>query len=298
MNGMPSMNKQIGTGPKKVRGMAKASLDLIDRMAAIIEDVEPITGRGVGYKLFVAGLIPSMSTNDMKRVYRLLKEAREQGMIPWEWIVDEGRAIERRPSWNDPDHFARSASHQYRRDFWSQQPRRCLVISEKGTVRGILKPVLDELGVGFMAVHGFSSATAVHDLATDDDGRLLIVLYVGDYDPSGLFMSEHDLPNRLAEYGGDHVTVRRIALTRDQLRGLPSFPATDKRNDPRYEWFTKNFGKQCWEIDALDPNALRDRVEAHIRACISDRDAWDRCEQINKAESKSLRTVMRKWASG
>jgi hypothetical protein len=278
--------------------MAKESLDLIERMAAIIEEVQPITGRGVGYKLFVLGLIPSMSTNDMKRVYRLLKEAREQRMIPWEWIVDEGRAIERRPSWNDPDEFARAASQGYRRDFWSQQPLRCLVISEKGTVRGILKPVLDEYGVGFLPVHGFSSATAVHDLATSDDGSLLIVLYVGDYDPSGLFMSEHDLPTRLAEYGGQHVTVRRIALTRDQLRGLPSFPATDKRKDPRYEWFTKNFGKRCWEIDALDPNALRNRVETHIRACISDRDAWDRCEQINKAESESLRTVMRKWARG
>jgi hypothetical protein len=111
-------------------------------------------------------------------------------------------------------------------------------------------------------------------------------------------MSEHDLPTRLAEYGGQHVTVRRIALTRDQLRGLPSFPATDKRKDPRYEWFTKNFGKRCWEIDALDPNALRNRVRTHIRACISDRDAWDRCEQINKAERESLRTVMRKWARG
>jgi hypothetical protein len=278
--------------------MAKASLDLIERMAAIIEEVEPITGRGVGYKLFVLGLIPSMSTNDMKRVYRLLKEAREQDMIPWRWIVDEGRAIERRPSWDDPDDFARAASQGYRRDFWSQQPLRCLVISEKGTVRGILKPVLDEYGVGFLPVHGFSSATAVHDLATDFDGRLLSVLYVGDYDPSGLFMSEHDLPNRLAEYGGQHVTIRRIALTRDQLRGLPSFPATDKRKDPRYEWFTKNFGKRCWEIDALDPNVLRDCVEKHILACIYDRDAWDRCEQINKAESESLRTVMRKWARG
>ena len=33
----------------------------------------------------------------------------------------------------------------------------------------------------------------------------LIVLYVGDFDPSGMFMSEEDLPTRLAEYDGDHV---------------------------------------------------------------------------------------------
>ena len=50
-------------------------------MAAIAEDTKPITGRGIGYKLFMSRLIASMSTADMKRVYRLLKEACERGMI-------------------------------------------------------------------------------------------------------------------------------------------------------------------------------------------------------------------------
>ena len=35
----------------------------------------------------------------------------------------------------------------------------------------------------------------------------LIILYVGDYDPSGMFMSEEDLPNRFAKYDGDHVNA-------------------------------------------------------------------------------------------
>ena len=86
--------------------------------------------------------------------------------------------------------------------------------SEKGTVRGVLAPVLDHYAVGFRAVHGFSSATTVHDVAEDDDGRPLIVLYVGDLDPSGMFMSEEDLPARFDKYDGDHVALKRIALTR------------------------------------------------------------------------------------
>ena len=60
------------------------------------------------------------------------------------------------------------------------------------------------------------------NIAEDDDGRELIALYVGDFDPSGMFMSEEDLPKHLAEYGGSHITVQRIALLRPQLRGLPS----------------------------------------------------------------------------
>ena len=36
-----------------------------------------------------------------------------------------------------------------------------MVWSEKGTVRGVLQPVLDDYAVGFRVMHGFSSATTV-----------------------------------------------------------------------------------------------------------------------------------------
>jgi hypothetical protein len=234
-------------------------------MHEIAEAAQPITGRGVGYKLFTAGLIPSMATPDMQSVYRLLKEARERDIIPWEWIVDETREVEKTPTWKDPAAYIRAVKRSYRRDFWQHQPNRVMVVSEKGTVRGLIRPVTDECGVGFLPVHGFSSATAAHDLALDSDGRTLIILYVGDYDPSGMFMSEEDLPNRIERYGGDHVLIRRIALTADDLDGLPSFPASDKRKDPRHKWFVRNYGKRCWELDAMDPNDLRDRVEEAIK---------------------------------
>jgi len=98
--------EQIETRFKKGRGMARASLELIEAMRVEAEAAQPITGRGIGYKLFVRGLIPSMGQSDMQKVYRLLKEARERGMIPWEWIVDETRELERVPSWNDPSDYA------------------------------------------------------------------------------------------------------------------------------------------------------------------------------------------------
>jgi hypothetical protein len=151
---------------------------------------------------------------------------------------------------------AEATSRSYRRDFWNQQPVRYEVWSEKGTVRGVLAPVLDEYAVGFRVMHGFASATAVYDVAQDDDGRPLIVLYVGDYDPSGMFMSVHDLPDRLEKYDGGHVELRRIALKREQTADLLSFPASDKKGDKRHSWFVRNFGARCWELDAMDPNDL------------------------------------------
>ena len=164
--------------------MAQRSLDLIEAMHAVTRAAQPITGRGVGYKLFIKGLTASMARSEMARVYRLLLTAREQDIIPWDWIVDETREFERVSTWDDPEQYARCVATSYRRDFWNQQPLRVEVWSEKGTVRGVLQPVLDTYAVGFRVMHGFSSGTVVHDIAEDDDGRPLIALYVGDFDPS------------------------------------------------------------------------------------------------------------------
>jgi hypothetical protein len=289
------MSEQFQTGLKKPgRGMARASLDLIAAMYAIAKDTQPITGRGVGYKLFTAGLIPSMAVNEMQKVYRLLRIAREQGDIPWSWIVDETRELERVGTWDDPEHYARTVARAYRRDFWNQQPRRVEVWSEKGTIRGVLKPVLDRYAVGFRVMHGFTSATAVNEVAEDSDGRYLNVLYVGDLDPSGLFMSERDLPQRIAEYGGNHVEFSRIALTLDQTAGLPSFLASAKHKDPRYRWFVDHHGTRYWEIDAMDPRDLRECVEEAIKELIEPI-AWARCETVNAAELESLQTILSNW---
>jgi hypothetical protein len=286
---------ETGSKIRRGRGMAQESLELIIAMRKEAAAAQPITGRGVGYKLFARGLTPSMEKNVMQRVYRLLKQAREQGTIPWEWIVDETRSLERKPSWDDPRDFFDSVMPQYRRNRWDQQPTRVEVWSEKGTVRGVLAPVLNAYGVGFRVMHGFSGATTVHDVAEDDDGRELIALYVGDLDPSGMFMSECDLPKRLEKYGGTHVTVKRVALVREHVRGLLSFPASDKRDDPRYRWFVENHGAKCWELDAMDPNDLRALVQEAVEDEICDRDAWDRCKRVELAERESMTNFVRRW---
>jgi hypothetical protein len=180
------MTEYSGTSTKKGRGQAQRSLALIKAMYEIAAATQPITGRGIGYKLFTQKLIPSMSRKSMRVVYRLLKEAREEGTIAWAWVVDETRSAERVATWADPEAYSRTVANSYRRDFWNLQPIRVEIWSEKGTVRGVLQPVLSEYQVTFRALHVFNSATQVWDISQDDDGRDLIALYVGDYDPSGM----------------------------------------------------------------------------------------------------------------
>jgi hypothetical protein len=288
------------TSTKKGRGRAQRSLDLMKAMYEIAEESQPITGRGVGYKLFSLNLIQSMSKNDMQGVYRLLKEAREEGKIPWEWIVDETRTLEQVPTWDDPAQYMVAVARSYRRHFWQQQPERVEVWSEKGTVRGVLQPVLDDYGVGFRVMHGFGSATTINDVCESDSGTPLTILYIGDFDPSGLYMSECDIPERLSRYGGDHISIRRIALLRSDCLVLgrqPAFNVKEKSKDPRAPWFRKTYGQLCWELDAMDPNDLRSRVEQEINNHIEPV-AWERCRVVDGAERESMRSFLDKWNQG
>ena len=46
------MGEQIEASSKKGRGRGKNTLALIEAMKKIAEETHPITGRGIGYKLF------------------------------------------------------------------------------------------------------------------------------------------------------------------------------------------------------------------------------------------------------
>ena len=257
------------------RGLAQKTLDLRDLCHAILEEIHPATVRAVCYRLFVAKAIPDMSTNSTKKISRILTRAREDGFIPWDRIVDETRSLERVSQWDDPADFAESVKRAYRRDLWAQQPQRVEIWSEKGTMRGTLGPVLDEYGVGFRVMHGFGSATVMNDIAetTAASPAPLRVFYIGDWDPSGMHMSNIDIPKRLTAYGA-RVVMSRLALTANDLRrpdlATTSFPASDKRKDPRYSWFSSTIGQHCWEVDALSPVVIRDRVRDAIEGMI-----WD-----------------------
>jgi hypothetical protein len=260
--------------------------------------IQPASIRANAYQQFVLGLTPSMAKTVTNQVSRLLTDMREQGDMPWSWIVDENRTVERTPSWDDPADYSQAVKDSWRRDRWAQQDVRVEVWSEKGTIRGTLGPILREYGVGFRVMHGYTSATVVHDVALQSrqDRRPLIALYTGDFDPSGLHMSVVDLPGRLAEYRAHDVTLRRIALTNEDVAdpALPWFSADTKQTDTRYRWFVPRYGRRCWELDALDPNVLRARVEAAIREYI-EWDAWERCAKAEAAERSTLGEFMDAW---
>jgi hypothetical protein len=288
------------------RGLSAKSNDLIYRAQEILEGIQPATVRAVCYRLFSEGFISSMEKRNTDKVSGLLVRARETGLIPWEHIVDNTRAPRRAQVFSAPSAFAATVKHAFRLDPWEQQDVRIQVWSEKDTVSGTLAPVLTRYAVDFRVNRGFASATVINDVVNEvldaNDPRPVVALYVGDYDPSGLYMSEVDLPRRLEEYGYglvDRFELRRVALVEADLDDLPdlSFPVADKAGDSRFAWYCRTTRQdRAWELDAMDPNLLRRRVEDAVLDHV-DVEAWERVERGEQAQRQSLQAVMDGWAA-
>lgn len=272
------------------RGKGKATLELEQAILAIVEERAPINVRGIAYQLFTQELIPSMATKETARVSRITTEMRESGELDWRQIVDGSREVSRVSQWDSPTDLIRSAMDQYRKDRWLEQDVVIEVWSEKATVAGILAPVLDEWGVTFRVMKGWGSFTAVKSAAEDTveayfAGKQFKIVYVGDWDPSGLYMSEVDLPSRLNRYGATG-QFERIAILEEDHH-LPKFSALTKTKDKRFQWFSDRYGYDCWELDALDPNELRRRVDEQIRTSIN-LPLWERSAVAEQAEKESM----------
>jgi hypothetical protein len=279
------------------RGKAAKTIALVRACQEILREIQPASVRAVCYQLFVRKLLASMAKNETNKVSTQLTWAREQGYLPWDWIVDESRATEYAGTDASPEAFFASLQDCYRKDRWAFQPRRVEVWSEKGTVRGTLAPVLHEYGIDFRVLHGYGSATVVHQAAAQSRqlAQPLLVFYVGDWDPSGLHMSEEDLPSRLERYGG-YIELRRVALDHLDIRDpdLPGFAAADKVKDPRHGWFVANHGHRCWELDALNPAVLRARVEDAILEVI-DWPTWEQAARVDEEERQSVNAFLASW---
>ena len=296
------LEEQIQTSgelPRR-RGKADRTVELEAAIVRIVDERNPITVRGVCYALFTMGLIPDMSVNSTGKISRVMTDMRERDDLDWTLIVDGSRAVDRVSLWSDPASIIRAAVKGYRRNNWQDQPTLVEVWSEKSTVQGVLAPVLEDLGVTFRVMKGFGSFTAVRQAAEDSldlpDDRDAVALYVGDWDPSGLYMSEMDLPRRLERYGSQW-SFERIAIVHCDLANLPHFDTATKAGDVRLKWYLANTTadpRKSWELDAMDPNGLRQRVRGAIEGYM-DMDAWDRALAIEAVEKETMLDFHKAW---
>jgi hypothetical protein len=86
-----------------------------------------------------------------------------------------------------------------------------------------------------------------------------LVLYFGDYGPEGLDIFR-DIAEKLP------CTVKRIAVTKEQVEEYGLTPSFAKATSTRYKGYVDKHGEEVWELDALPPDVLRELVRSSFEA--------------------------------
>lgn len=258
-----------------------ATLDLIETMNGIVTEYIKqgfrLTVRQLYYQLVARDVVPN-TERSYKRITNTANDARVAGLMDWEAIEDRTRAFVRRQRWDSGAQILDSAARSYHMDMWTSQPVRVFCIIEKEALVGVLEPTCRELDVPVLAARGYPSATVLREFAQEDiipsvDGQDIVILHLGDHDPSGMDMTR-DLTERLEMFSRSNIELVRIALNMDQIRERNPPPNPAKTTDSRFQAYRDLFGDESWELDALPPAYLVGLVKDEIEARI-DGDAWE-----------------------
>lgn len=287
--------------PTKRRRRTKVEMEAFrTALLEIVEQVQPCSVRQVYY--VGIGRLYGKGDAEYDSVVRELGILRERGDLPWEWISDHTR-LRRIDTMYDSvqDALARTAEH-YRRDLWSLQPRRVEVWCESDSIGGVLAAVTRPLGIALLAARGQSSKTFVRDSAEEYRriGKPVTVLYVGDWDPSGLAI-DRSVKERLDRYTEDAVEIdfRRIAVTSEQIRELDLTAHAINDRDTSARRFAETCAEEALpveavEVEAIPPNVLRSLLEGEIYGLVEDPDTWN----ATLAAEESERALFGELAGG
>ena len=257
--------------------------EIVRLVNQILEQYQEATIRQIYYRLVSP---PYQYMENNRSMYcsfdKKLTQARERGDVDWRKIVDHTRSaiVPRAPS---PDTSAfmdslknvlRSHHENYHVDKWDRQRYKVTVFVEKDALARIVSEVATPYQVPVIPGRGFNSFTQLMGQAEtfENVDKTIILLYFGDFDPSGLDIDRSAL-ERLKQYcPGADIHMLRRALTEDDISSLPPNPT--KASDSRAPKYVAKYGNQCWELDALPPDQLRARVLNSITELI-DLSKWD-----------------------
>lgn len=258
-----------------------------------------LTLRALHYRLVAAGM-----TNDIqhyKKVVNAMIEARWKGSVNFDAFMDHERETIGATDYTrtDPDSSADMAKRQiklwatsYRKNRWENQRFYPEVFIEKKALQGVFQEPCRRWDVALNPCKGYPSITFLHDAKNrfeeaQDQGKTPVILYFGDYDPSG-----EDIPRSIEENldrMGCWVEVRRFALMENQVIawGLP--PAPTKLTDTRSgNWD----GLGQVELDAVEPKKIQELCNDAIES-VFDHDHHEDLKAQEAVEIQQFRKIIR-----
>ena len=278
------------------------TLALIEHANAIIGEYEAngfvLTLRQLFYQLVSRSLIANKQA-EYKKLGVTIKNARRTGLIDWEAIEDRTRSVRRSASWDNPSDIVSAVAEQYREDLWLGQDFRPECWIEKDALLGVIEDVCNEFRLPYFACRGNNSEFEQYKAGKRFEAHLAngltpVVLHLGDHDPNGLDMTR-DNRDRLAMFARQGVEVRRLALNMDQIERYRPPPNPAKETDTRYPAYAKQFGRECWELDALDPTVIANLIRTEVERLI-DADAWNEAKDKEVSNRALLETTSENWA--
>lgn len=264
---------------KRRDGISSAKLPFLKAVIAVIEnrrDFWPLSVRGIHYCLLndpplrhakKPGSIYQNDRPSYQDLDDLTVRARLTGDIAWDAIADETRPV---VTWNvhcdvntfisdQLDHFLKG----YWRDLLQSQPNHIEIIGEKLTVQGIIRPAAMKYCVPYSIGRGYGSLPIRAEMVQrwEASGKdKLILLILSDFDPDGEEIAHSFARSLRDDFDVDEklLVPIKVALTSDQVVEfkLPS-KMTAKKDSAGYERFTKQHGKNAYELEALQPEQLQ-----------------------------------------
>jgi hypothetical protein len=297
------------TGRRRPRGYADwspqaATIVLLEQVAEILAEYEaykPLTCRQIFY-LLVGKYGYEKTERAYDRLSDKLVRARRSRLIPFDAIRDDGVSVSQERWYNDQKDFLEEYARQargYRRDRQLGNRARIELWSEAAGMLPQLAQVAAEYSIPVYSASGFVSLTAVR-MIVDRAAALsvpLVVMHVGDFDPSGESIFDAMTTDAQAFLEEDRtlafqrIIPVRVALTAEQVAEyeLPATPA--KKTDSRSaRWQHEG---TC-QLEALAPDDLAVVLENAIADWIDD----DMLHHHIEAEQHERTALLRALPSG
>jgi hypothetical protein len=244
------------------RKFSEARLAMVNYANTIIREYQTqgftLTLRQLYYQFVSRDLLPNKQS-EYKRLGSVINDARLAGLIDWDAIEDRTRNLKSESFWSSPNEILESAAYGYRANIWESQDYYIEVWLEKEAVVGVIEPVCRRWRTPYFACRGYSSQSEQWRAGKRFAqmirfGKRVLVLHLGDHDPSGIDMSR-DNDERLAMFArySMNLELKRIALNMNQVEQYNPPPNPAKMTDIRFGGYAAAYGDESWELDALSP---------------------------------------------
>ncbi len=233
--------------------------ELVAKVNEILAEYEvPLTLRQIYYRLVSDKLENKKSR--YKSLSDKLARAREQGLVPWSKIIDLKRQPEIRNQWKDVYDFYDWVKNAYSRNLQQRQPKHIEIWCEKAVA---IQDLANKYGIAVLAGGGYRSSTSLYE-TSKRMGVKPTVLYLGDWDPSGLDI-ERSLKEEMFKVFKIDIDIQRVLLNHEDIAKYNLQPALAKWSDARTKKFVETWGENVYELDALPPDVIIQKTEDAIK---------------------------------